>query len=244
LENVKIIRNISKNNEKNLTEEFIIDFSDELNFNNIKLKPDDIVVVSKMPFLQPTQSYDVRGKVSVESSYPISIKNYSIVDAFRDNIRLVENSSSIGIYVERDSIKIPISGSRVSKELFEPESNLELLGGDIIQIPAVDNTIKIEGSVQQESIISFNKSISFRQAISSSGGITENADLKRAYIEYQNGLRKSVKSFLGIKNYPKVLPGSRIFVPEKSTDKNKTTVGEIVGYTTSLVSIIALIKSL
>ena len=195
LENVKIIRNISKNNEKNLTEEFIIDFSDELNFNNIKLKPDDIVVVSKMPFLQPTQSYDVRGKVSVESSYPISIKNYSIVDAFRDNIRLVENSSSIGIYVERDSIKIPISGSRVSKELFEPESNLELLGGDIIQIPAVDNTIKIEGSVQQESIISFNKSISFRQAISSSGGITENADLKRAYIEYQNGLRKSVKSF-------------------------------------------------
>ena len=33
-------------------------------------------------------------------------------------------------------------------------------------------------------------------------------------------------------------------VPEKNEDKSKTSVGEIVGYTTSLVSIIALIKSL
>ena len=243
LQNVKLIRNVSKNNEKKLTKEFIIDFSDKLNFNNIKLSSDDIVAVSKISFLQPTQSFKVKGKVAVESSYPISFKNYSIIDAFRDNIRLVENSSSNGIYVERDSIKIPVRGSRVSNEVFEPKYNLELLDGDIIQIPTIDNTIKIEGSVQQESIILFDKSISFRQAINSAGGITENADLKRSYIEYQNGLKKSVKSFLGIRNYPKVLPGSKIFVPEKSTDRNKTTVAEIVGYTTSLVSIIALIKS-
>ena len=31
---------------------------------------------------------------------------------------------------------------------------------------------------------------------------------------------------------------------QKNIDRNKTSVGEIVGYTTSLVSIIALIKSL
>ena len=117
------------------------------------------------------------------------------------------------------------------------------MSGDIIQVPAVNNTIVISGSVQQESIIPYKKSITFRQAIISSGGITENADLKRAYIEYQNGLKKSVKQFLGIRNYPKVLPGSIIFVPEKSTDRKGTSVAEIVGYTTSLVSIIALIKS-
>ena len=59
----------------------------------------------------------------------------------------------------------------------------------------------------------------------------------------QNGLKKSVRSFLGIKTYPKILSGSKIFVPEKSENRNKTSVAEIVGYTTSLVSIIALIKS-
>jgi len=241
---VKLIRNISYKNKKKLTEEFLFDFSDESKSQKFKLLPDDIISVSKIPFFQQSQSYSVRGQVSTQNSYPISYKNYSVQDAFRENIRLVENSSAIGIYIQRDSIKIPISGSKVSIEIFEPDSDLELLDGDIIQVPALNNTITIKGSVQQESIISFKKSISFRDAVSSAGGITENADLKRAYIEYQNGLKKSVKSFLGLKTYPKVFPGSEIFVPEKSTDRSRTSVGEIVGYTTSLVSIIALIKSL
>jgi protein involved in polysaccharide export with SLBB domain len=240
---VKVIRNISNSNKRTLNEEFVVDFTDKSKYNKFKLLPDDIISVSRIPFFQPSQSYTVEGQVSVQNSYPISYKNYSVRDAFRDNIVLIENASDDGIYVERDSIKIPITGSRVSIETFEPESDLELIGGDIIRIPTFDNTISIKGSVQQESIISFKKSISFREAISSSGGITENADLKRAYVEYQNGLKKSVKSFLGIRNYPKVLPGSQIFVPEKPMDRNKTSVGEIVGYTTSLVSIIALLKS-
>ena len=42
----------------------------------------------------------------------------------------------------------------------------------------------------------------------------------------------------------KLKPGAKIIVPQKNIDRNKTSVGEIVGYTTSLVSIIALIKSL
>ena len=241
---VKVIRNISSENKKTLTEEFLIDLSDKLKPNRLKLLPDDIVSVSKIPFYQPSKYYFVRGQVSTQNSYPISFKKYTIKDAFRDNIRLVDNSSDIGVYVERDSIKIPISGSRVSTQIFEPGSDLELIEGDVIQVPSIDNTIQIKGSVQQESIILFKKSISFKEAITSSGGITENADIKRAYIEYQNGLKKSVKSFFGIRNYPKVLPGSKIFVPEKSPDKERTSIGEIVGYTTSLVSIIALIKSL
>ena len=61
---------------------------------------------------------------------------------------------------------------------------------------------------------------------------------------YQNGSIASTKFFLFFRNYPKVLPGSKIVVPKKPEKSNKTGVGEIVGYTTSLVSIIALIKSL
>ena len=240
---VRVIRNISKSNKKTINEEFAIDFSEKSTLNKFKLFPDDIISVSRIPFFQPSQSYAVKGQVSVQNSYPISYNNYSIRDAFRDNIVLIENASSDGIYVERGSIKIPITGYRTGIESFEPESDLKLINGDVIQIPAFDNTVSIKGSVQQESIISFKKSISFRKAISSSGGITENADLKRAFVEYQNGLRKSAKSFLGIRNYPKILPGSQIFVPEKPMDRNKTSVGEIVGYTTSLVSIIALLKS-
>ena len=52
------------------------------------------------------------------------------------------------------------------------------------------------------------------------------------------------RNFLFLKFYPRVFPGSKVVVPEKDENRNKTSVGEIVGYTTSLVSIIALIKSL
>ena len=51
-------------------------------------------------------------------------------------------------------------------------------------------------------------------------------------------------SFLFFKKYPKLLPGSKIFVPEKPETTVKAGVADVVGYTTSLVSIIALLKSL
>jgi protein involved in polysaccharide export with SLBB domain len=240
---VKIIRNVSTENNKILTEEFFVDFSEKSKTNKFKLLPDDIVSVAKIPFFQQSKFYSVKGQVSVQNTYPVSFENYSIKDAFRDNIILVENSSSDGIYIQRDSINIPVFGSRVSTEIFEPETNIEILNGDIIQVPIIDNTIFISGSVQQETVIAYEKSITFKQVINASGGFLENADKKRSYIQYQNGRKKAIKSFLGIKNYPKVLPGSKIFVPEKNEEKSRTSVAEIVGYTTSLVSIIALIKS-
>ena len=240
--NVKVIRNISFQNSSDLTEEFFIDFTNELNFNNLELTQNDIIVVSKTPFFVSTKSYSVKGDVSIQNSYAISSNGYSVKDAFK-KIILTQTSSISGIYVERNSIKIPITGKRISSEIFEPDSNLALIDDDLIFVPSIDNTITVEGSVQLASILTYEKSISFKKAIISSGGLKDNSNLKRAYVEYQNGLKKSVKSFLGIKTYPKLFPGSKIFIPEKSLDKNRTSVAEIVGYTTSLVSIIALLKS-
>jgi protein involved in polysaccharide export with SLBB domain len=239
---VKVIRNISFQNLKDLTKEFFVDFTDELNFNNLELIKDDIIVVSKIPFLASSKYYNVKGQVSVQNSYSISSHDFNIKDAFK-NISLIKTSSVSGIYVQRNSIKIPISGKRISSNFFEPDSDLQLIDGDLIFVPAIDNTITVEGSVQQSSILNYKKSISFKEAINFSGGLKENSDLKRAYVEYQNGLKKSVKSFLGIKTYPRLFPGSKIFVPEKSENRNKTSIAEIVGYSTSLVSIIALFKS-
>ena len=73
---------------------------------------------------------------------------------------------------------------------------------------------------------------------------SENASKKNVYVVYQNGNVASTKSFLFFNNYPKLKPGAKVVVPEKNVVRNKTSAGEIVGYTTSLVSIIALIKSL
>ena len=241
---ILVIRNETSLNNNNLTKEIIVDFSsNDYDNNNIEIYPNDIISVRKIPFFQDTESYFVNGQVKVNGPFAINKKNHSVIDAFRENIELLESASIDGIYVERDSIKIPIEGKLISNK-FLPESELVLKSGDEIFISKKDNTITIIGSVQQESIIDYKKSINFKNAISRAGGFLENADKKRAYIEYQNGQKKSANSFLGFLSFPKLRPGAKIIVPIKDENKLRTSVGEIVGYTTSLVSIIALIKSL
>ena len=122
--------------------------------------------------------------------------------------------------------------------------NVILKSSDKIIVPKKDNTIEITGAVQQPSAVSHSNSLTVASAINRAGGFNENASKKNVYVVYQNGNVASTKSFFIFKNYPKLKAGAKIIVPEKNTVRNKTSVGEIVGYTTSLVSVIALIKSL
>ena len=111
-------------------------------------------------------------------------------------------------------------------------------------MPRKDNTVEITGAVQQSTALTFSNSLTTIGAINRAGGFAENAKKNSVYVVYQNGGVSSTKSFLFFNNYPKLKPGSKIIVPEKNTIRNNTSVGEIVGYTTSLVSVIALLKSL
>ena len=154
------------------------------------------------------------------------------------------NSSSIsGISILRDSIRIPVNGNKLLSQGKKSKFNFELVSGDEIVIPSVKNTVVITGEVQQEGIINIYKPLSAKKAIESVGGFSNKSVKREVYVEFQNGLRKVTKNFLFFNLYPRVLPGSKVVVPEKDDNQNKTSVGDIVGYTTSLVSIIALIKS-
>ena len=99
------------------------------------------------------------------------------------------------------------------------------------------------GEIQKQTAVTYKRGLTTSSAINKAGGFGENAKRSKVYVTYQNGTIASTKRFLFFRNYPKLLPGSKIFVPKKIEKTNKTTAGEIVGYTTSLVSIFALIKS-
>ena len=126
----------------------------------------------------------------------------------------------------------------------DPKYNVVLKSSDKIIVPRKDNTVEITGAVQESSVVTFSNSLSTIGAINRAGGFSENAKKNSVYVVYQNGNVSSTKSFLFFNNYPKLKPGSKIVVPVKNTVRNSTSIGEVVGYTTSLVSIIALIKSL
>jgi protein involved in polysaccharide export with SLBB domain len=242
---IRIFRNTSTNGDDEVTEEIIVELDDNLTPNQyIALQPDDIVTVNTYPYRKENKFYNVKGEVALPGLYSIKRKNYSVYDAIKENIEFLNSASIDGISILRDSIRIPVSGNKLLSQGSNSKFNFELVSGDEINIPAKDKTATISGEVQQEGVLNIDRPINARLAINNVGGFNDNASRKEVYVEYQNGLRKATRSFLIFKFYPKVLPGSKVIVPTKNLDRQKTSVGEIVGYTTSLVSIIALIKSL
>ena len=241
---IRIFRNISKLGGENVTKEIIVSIDENLIPNNkIILQPDDIVTVNTFSYRKENKFYSIKGEVALPGLYSIKNQNYSVYNALNDNVEFLNSSSVSGISILRDSIRIPVNGTKLISQGSNSKFNFELVSGDQIIVPAINNTVVISGEVQQEGIINIDRPISANTAIESVGGFTNKSVKKEVYVEYQNGLRKVTKTFLFFKFYPRVYPGSIVVVPEKSENEQKTSVGEIVGYTTSLVSIIALIKS-
>ena len=241
---IRIFRNISKLGGENVTKEIIVSIDENLIPNNkIILQPDDIVTVNTFSYRKENKFYSIKGEVALPGLYSIKNQNYSVYNALKDNVEFLNSSSVSGISILRDSIRIPVNGTKLISQGSNSKFNFELVSGDEIIVPAVNNTVVISGEVQQEGIINIDRPISANAAIESVGGFTNKSVKKEVYVEYQNGLRKVTKTFLFFKFYPRVYPGSTVVVPEKPENEQKTSVGEIVGYTTSLVSIIALIKS-
>ena len=241
---IRIFRNISKLGGENVTKEIIVSIDENLIPNNkIILQPDDIVTVNTFSYRKENKFYSIKGEVALPGLYSIKNQNYSVYNALKDNVEFLNSSSVSGISILRDSIRIPVNGTKLISQGSNSKFNFELVSGDQIIVPAVNNTVVISGEVQQEGIINIDRPISANAAIESVGGFTNKSVKKEVYVEYQNGLRKVTKTFLFFKFYPRVYPGSIVVVPEKLENEQKTSVGEIVGYTTSLVSIIALIKS-
>ena len=241
---IRVFRNISIDGNKEITKEINLELDDNLIPNkNILLLPDDIVTVNSSPFRRDNQFYSVKGEVALAGFYSIKNQNYSVYEAINENIEFLSSASIGGISILRGSIKIPVYGNKLLSQGSSSKFNFELVSGDIINVPFKNKTASIIGELQQEGILNIDRPISAKLAIDYVGGFTERSLKRGVYVEHQNGLRKTTKNFLFFKFYPRVYPGSKVVVPRKDENKNKTSVGEIVGYTTSLVSIIALIKS-
>ena len=227
---------LSRNQTSDNGTDFIrnMEFSFDENYktdNDILLEKNDIVTVRMIPFFRYSESFSISGEVNTPGEYPIYKQNFNLKDAF-ENIKFTNDANISQVFIRRDSIKIPVSSN----------NSFLLKNGDNVVVPKYDNSISVSGAVPQNTILDFEFNNSFKKSIVNSGGFSENADKKRAYVIYPNGLKKQTRSFLFFKNYPKIIPGSSIIVPPKP-EKNRTNVAEIVGYSTSLVSIIALIKS-
>ncbi|MEQ8239982.1 MAG: SLBB domain-containing protein, partial [Cyclobacteriaceae bacterium] len=94
----------------------------------------------------------------------------------------------------------------LAKIVNDPKGEFDLLlkDGDIISVPKELKTVRVRGEVYFASNLLYQKSLSFKDYLSGSGGTTQDAVLRRSYVVYANGSAKRTNRFLWFKKFPKV----------------------------------------
>ena len=137
-------------------------------------------------------------------------------------------------------------GINLKKIIEDPNSrhNLILKNGDILEIPSVSETVKVDGEVLVPSLVRFDKSYSLKDYINKSGGFSTKAKKGKTYVIYANGDIAASKNFLFFRSYPKLVPGALILVPEKPESRNRLSTQEVIGISTGMTTLALLVDRL
>lgn len=165
------------------------------------------------------------------------------LDAFLKQTRDTARAKEL---IDREySESASIVGINLKKIIDNPGSKFDLVlsDGDLIRIPANLQTVRVSGEVLYPVRLRHEKGKRLKAYVSGSGGFTQRALKRRAYVVYPNGTAKATKSFLFYNFYPKVLAGSEIVVPPKE-ERAKLTLSEALAITSSITTLALIIITL
>jgi protein involved in polysaccharide export with SLBB domain len=118
--------------------------------------------------------------------------------------------------------------------------DLILEDGDVLRIPKQQQIVSVNGEVLFPSAVVYSSGKSFNRYVLNAGGFSPTALKRGGYVIYPNGTVKGTSKFLFFNIHPRVKAGSEIYVPKKPEHKGNTAQ-EILGYTTGLASLGAII---
>jgi protein involved in polysaccharide export with SLBB domain len=163
----------------------------------------------------------------------------------RRNVSLGEDTSQLKnsintLYDEQKPV-----GLQLTEALSKPGSKQDIIleEGDVLKVPKFIETVQTFGAVNVPKQLIYTEGLTLKDAIEASGGFAANASKRHTYVVYANGEVGSTKRFLFFKSYPALKRGAEVFVPAKREAKRLTT-GEIIGLSTTLVSMAGLIIAL
>ncbi|MEN9685665.1 MAG: hypothetical protein RLZZ28_1451 [Bacteroidota bacterium] len=206
------------------------------------LEPMDYIFVPRLLNYRNLGGVRLRGEVLYTGDYALERRDESIQE-------LIARAGGPTPYASLSNAQVYRNNLRVASTILSEEGKQQyrflLLPGDSIFIPRNEPFVEVKGEVYNPQILRF-KSNRFLSYISESGGITDKGNRKKAYVQYSNGVTRTIHHFLFFKNYPKVHPGSKIIVPEKTPGERKglsiVELSALTGILTGIVSMIALLK--
>lgn len=107
---------------------------------------------------------------------------------------------------------------QLDKALANPgsEYDIELMEGDVLDIPMVRNTVRIIGCVMMPSVISYQSGKGVRSYINDCGGFAARAQKGKTYVVHMNGSSEKMRAGT------RVLPGDEIVVPQRQKSEGLT----------------------
>lgn len=150
----------------------------------------------------------------------INLMNRQFGEAMMDSLGIrVEDTFSVGIDLE--------------KAMAQPGSEYDLVlrEGDVLSVPKLNNTVKVNGAVMMPNTVGYLSDKNANYYLDQAGGYALNAKKSKKFVIYMNGQVARIKG----RSKDKIEPGCEIIVPSK---KNKRiNVGEILGYASSFGSL-------
>lgn len=115
-----------------------------------------------------------------------------------------------------------------------------MIDGDVLSVPQPLQTVQTFSGVYFPKKILYRPGLTFKKVIRESGGVLPTGKLGRSYVLYPNGKIKSTNRFLIFRTYPRLKPGTEVYVPEKKRG-SVVTSGEIIGFASVLTSLVSMI---
>lgn len=245
---IEIARRVKELNSDRVYKVEIIrlDIDPKLNLSpedsKFKLQPFDIVYIRKAPNYEEQRSVHVMGEVN----YP---GTYAIVNTDEKISNLLERTGGIKVTGYLPGALFQRKGARIGIDIAQimnnpsVEGNITLEDGDTLIVPKRSEIVSIGGAVLNPSSINFTKGYDFRDYLSQAGGYQELAQRGRGFITYANGFTQRTRRFLFFRIYPKVEPGSTIYVPFQPVDNKRSdiTAPVILSFTSTLIIALATI---
>jgi len=234
------------------------------------LEPFDNVAVRYIKDFELQKRVFLTGEVEVPGPYAIFEDNLRISTILKKAGGLTNEAYASGATLYREEQDIGKVVIKLEEILTDENSEFNFIvkNGDRIDIPTVNEFVTIKGAtrvkeVLGEGAIEINNEIkvpfqSGKDALfyinEHAGGLADNADKSKIFVEHANGEIKNTKSGFFRKRYPKVLQGSTITVGSRSiVDKEKDerekvdwtkVLGDSVGQAMSILTLILLIQRL
>jgi protein involved in polysaccharide export with SLBB domain len=181
----------------------------------------------------------VRIKRPIQAKQIEDLENVNLNLGKRDS---VQNKLEKKLKEDLKYATIPVNWKAIVKNP-KSSTNVTLFPGDEIEVVAFNEGVKVTGNVLLTSEIPYDSGKGFNYYLNAAGGIDAKGWKKKAYIIYPNGKAAVAHSFLFIRSYPKVSPGSQIIIPEKPETKKMST-GEFVSIAGVLASLAGIVIAL